>query len=114
VAFLAPGDLLVLPRVSGLPKAYGGLERLLRELDARGAAALFVAEALRTDGEDGRHLRHAVAAVAALRPRRPPRPTANLRAKALALQAAGARPGEIARRLGVSRMTVWRWLKAPA
>lgn len=115
LAFLTPDDLLVLPSVHGLPGDYGGLERLLAELDGRGVTAVFLAEALRTDGEEGRLLRHAVLAAAELRrpaPRR--RPSRAIHAEALAMREGGAGPSEIARALRVSRMTVWRWLKTPA
>jgi DNA-binding NtrC family response regulator len=74
----------------------------------------FIAEpALTSAGPEGETLRAALAAVAALEPVEPPRrrtraPTHEIRA----LQRAGMGPVEIARRLGVSRMTVWRKLKA--
>lgn len=60
----------------------------------------------------GRALRAALGAVAELEPpwtsrRRKGAPAEDIRA----LQAAGVGPVEIARRLGVSRMTVWRKLK---
>jgi len=63
-------------------------------------------------GEGGRALRAALGAVAAVEPpwagrRRKGAPAEDIRA----LQAAGVGPVEIARRLGVSRMTVWRKLK---
>lgn len=113
VAFLDRGDLLVAPDVPGLPCGYGGLARLLCELDARGASAVFLAEDLSTDGEAGRQLRNAVRAAAELRPAAAPaRPTAATRARAEAMAAAGARPREIVRALRISRMTLWRWLKA--
>lgn len=112
--FLTPDDLLVLPGVRGLPDDYGGLERLLDELDERGLTAVFLAEGLRTDGDDGRLLRRAVAAAAELRRSVPRRPSAEIHAEALAMREAGAGPTEIARALRVSRMTVWRWLKAAA
>lgn len=115
LAFLTPGDLLVLPNVRHLPCRFGGLERLLRELDARGAAAVLLDEALSTSGESGLQLRRAVAAAAEFIPAAPrPRPTAALRTQARTLAAHGARPGDIARDLQVSRMTVWRWLKTEA
>jgi DNA invertase Pin-like site-specific DNA recombinase len=115
LAFLSPDDLLVLPSVHALPDAYGGLGRLLDELEDHGVTAVFLAEALRTDGEEGRLLRRAVLATAELRtpqPRR--RPSAAIHAEALAMHAAGAGPSAIARALRISRMTVWRWLKTPA
>jgi hypothetical protein len=99
LAFMAAGDRLVLPSVAHLPGRFGGLERLLRELDARGAEAVLLAEGLCTAGEEGRLLRRAVSAAAALQPgpRRPrARPTAAVRARARSMAAGGAAPGEIA------------------
>jgi transcriptional regulator of acetoin/glycerol metabolism len=65
-------------------------------------------------GLGGRALRAALQAVMAVEPawagrRRRGQPAAD---EIRALQAAGVGPVEIARRLGVSRMTVWRKLKA--
>ena len=111
LAFLAEGDRLILPSVRHLPSRFGGLERLLNELDARGAEAVLLAERLSTTGEEGRLLRRAVSAAAGIEPPPPrPRPTAAVRARARALAAGGTAPGEIARELRVSRMTIWRWL----
>ena len=61
----------------------------------------------------GPALRAALQAVAMLEPltARPRRPAATQEIRDL--QRAGVGPVEIARRLGVSRMTVWRKLKAP-
>jgi DNA invertase Pin-like site-specific DNA recombinase len=112
VAFLTRGDRLVTLNIRCLPSNYGGLHRLLRDLDACGATATFLDNALSTDGEAGQFLRAAARAVAELQPaRRPSRPTVATRTRALAMAAAGARPGEIARTLKVSRMTLWRWLR---
>ncbi|HEX4098851.1 MAG TPA: HTH domain-containing protein, partial [Caulobacteraceae bacterium] len=64
-------------------------------------------------GPEGRALRAALEAVAAIEPaararaRRPAAPQ-----EIRDLQRAGVGPVEIARRLGVSRMTVWRKLRA--
>jgi len=66
-----------------------------------------------TKGPSGPALRAALEAVSAIEPaglgrRRRPAATQEIRE----LQRAGVGPVEIARRLGVSRMTVWRKLKA--
>ena len=69
---------------------------------------------LSSSGAGGVALRAALQAVADLEPNlgRRRRPAAAATHEIFALQRAGVGPVEIARRLGVSRMTVWRKLKA--
>lgn len=110
--FISDGDQLVVTRLVHLGASSRDLLDFLDRLEARGAS-LFVAEAeISTQGEGGRALRAALEAVASIEPpwvsrRRKGAPTEDIRA----LQAAGVGPVEIARRLGVSRMTVWRKLR---
>jgi|GEM_PF-4348896 len=114
VAFLDRGDLLAAPDIGCLPGGYG-LKRLLDDLDACGATAVFLAEELSTAGEAGRLLRNAVRAASELQPAAGlARPTAAMRDRARAMAAAGIRPSRIVRALGISRMTLWRWLKEDA
>lgn len=111
--FIGEGDQLVVTRLNHLAASSRDLLEVIDRLEARGAT-LFVAEAeIGSQGEGGRALRAALEAVTAMEPscgarRRKGAPTEDIRA----LQAAGVGPVEIARRLGVSRMTVWRKLKA--
>jgi DNA invertase Pin-like site-specific DNA recombinase len=111
--FIGEGDQLVVTRLNHLAASSRDLLDVIDRLDARGAT-LFVAEAkIGSQGEGGRALRAALEAVASMEPscgvrRRKGAPTEDIRA----LQAAGVGPVEIARRLGVSRMTVWRKLRA--
>lgn len=110
--FIAEGDQLVVTRLNHLACSSHHLIDVIDRLEARGAS-LFVADAeLCSQGEGGRALRAALNAVACvepswINPRRRGAPTEDIRA----LQAAGVGPVEIARRLGVSRMTVWRKLR---
>ena len=86
---------------------------LVERLDARGASLFVMEPELTSHGPTGTALRAVLEAVARLEPQ-----TARRRRSAAAaqeirdLQRAGVGPVEIARRLGVSRMTVWRKLKA--
>jgi transcriptional regulator of acetoin/glycerol metabolism len=86
----------------------------LERLESRGATLCVLEPALTSDGVTGEALRAVLRAVADLEPpvngrRRKPAAAAH---EIFALQRAGVGPVEIARRLGVSRMTVWRKLKA--
>jgi DNA invertase Pin-like site-specific DNA recombinase len=110
--FIGPGDQLVVTRLDHLgPSCRYALE-VLDRLEQRGASLCIADPALTSDGVGGRALRAALEAVASLEPAllaRRRRPDAR---EILELQRAGVGPVEIARRLGVSRMTVWRKLKA--
>lgn len=110
--FIGAGDELVACRLSQLARGGRELLHVLNRLEARSASLRVLEPELHSRGAEGRALRAALEAVAALEPvggrRRRPASTAEI----LALQRAGVGPVEIARRLGVSRMTVWRTLKA--
>ena len=89
--FIGAGDQLVVRRLDRLGLTGRGLLEAIERLDAR-AASLFVVEPeLSSVGASG---------------------TAAATHEIFALRRAGVGPVEIARRLGVSRMTVWRKLKA--
>jgi DNA invertase Pin-like site-specific DNA recombinase len=110
--FIGAGDQLVVTRLRHLAASSRGALDVIERLEARGASLYIVESELGTEGEGGRALRAALEAVATMEPgaqhRRKPAATQEIRA----LQRAGVGPVEIARRLGVSRMTVWRKLKA--
>jgi DNA invertase Pin-like site-specific DNA recombinase len=110
--FIGLGDQLVVMRLSHLAASSRGSLDIIDRLEARGASLYIVESELTSQGEGGRALRAALEAVATVelgvQPRRRPAATQEIRA----LQRAGVGPVEIARRLGVSRMTVWRKLKA--
>ena len=112
--FIGAGDQLVVTRLDRLALGGRGLLNALDRLDARGASLRVLEPELTSQGPSGRALRAVLEAVAGLEPtpgsrrRRPSAATHEI----FALQQAGVGPVEIARRLGVSRMTVWRKLKA--
>ena len=112
--FIADGDELVVCRLEHLGASGRGLLQVLERLEARGASLYVVEPEITSLGLGGRALRAALQAVMSVEPawssrRRRGQPAAD---EIRALQAAGVGPVEIARRLGVSRMTVWRKLKA--
>ncbi|MBJ7413836.1 MAG: recombinase family protein [Phenylobacterium sp.] len=111
--FIGTGDQLVVTRLDRLALGGRGLLDALDRLEARGAGLLVLEPELTSQGPSGRALRAVLEAVAGLEPsggrRRRPSAAAH---EIFALQRAGVGPVEIARRLGVSRMTVWRKLKA--
>lgn len=112
--FIGPGDQLVVSRLDRLATSARDLIDTLDRLDARGASLVVLQPELSSRGASGRTLRAVLEAVADLEPRgveRRKRPAAAAD-QIFALQRAGMGPVEIARRLGVSRMTVWRKLKA--
>ena len=111
--FIADGDELVVCRLEHLGASGRGLLQVLERLEARGASLRVIEPELCSIGPGGPALRAALEAVAAIEPAgavRQRRPAASQEIRAL--QSAGGGPVEIARRLGVSRMTVWRKLKA--
>jgi DNA invertase Pin-like site-specific DNA recombinase len=113
--FMGPGDQLVVSRLDRLAATGRGLLDALDRLEARGAGLTVLRPPLSSTGAGGVALRAALEAVAELEPsagHRRRRPVAPAVQEIFALQQAGVGPVEIARRLGVSRMTVWRKLKA--
>lgn len=112
--FIGPGDELVVTGLDRLSLSGRGLLDVLDRLDSREASLTVLEPALSSQGPSGAALRAALEAVAALEPAsggRRRRATAEAN-EIFALQRAGIGPVEIARRLGVSRMTVWRKLKS--
>jgi DNA invertase Pin-like site-specific DNA recombinase len=112
--FIGPGDQLIVVRLERLARTGRGVLHVLDRLEARGAILTVLQPQLSSQGTQGRVLRSVLEAVAGLEPdgaarRRRPAAAAH---EIFALQRAGVGPVEIARRLGVSRMTVWRKLKA--
>ena len=110
VRFLGEGDSLVVANFSGLGPAER-LRNLLDALDARGAK-LEVLEPRFSSHDRTRAVLSAALEELIPKPEAPARRVARTLEEFAALRAAGAGPVEIARRLGVSRMTVWRKLRA--
>jgi DNA invertase Pin-like site-specific DNA recombinase len=113
--FIGEGDQLVVTRLEHLAHCTRSLLEVIDRLERKGATLLVLEPQICSAGEGGRALRAALQAVASLEPVAAPRrrgaPSAD---EMLALQEAGVGPVEIARRLGVSRMTVWRKLRTLA
>ena len=110
--FIGPGDQLVVQRLDRLSGSGRGLLRVLDALEARGAGLQVLTPWLASQGAAGRALRAAVEAVAGLEPTTPVRGHRAAATQAIvALRNQGLGPVEIARRLGVSRMTIWRRLR---
>jgi len=111
--FIGEGDQLVVSRLEQLGGGGRVILGVLERLERRGASLRVLSPDLSSHGPGGAALRAALEAVAAvetppLARQRRAAATQDIRA----LQRAGVGPVEIARRLGVSRMTVWRKLKA--
>jgi DNA invertase Pin-like site-specific DNA recombinase len=110
--FIGAGDQLVVTRLQHVaPSSRGALE-ILGRLEDHGASLHILESDLCSCGESGRALRAALQAVAAVEPAPLPRRKPAAAQEIHALQRAGVGPVEIARRLGVSRMTVWRKLRS--
>lgn len=114
--FIGEGDQLVITRLEHLATSTRAVLEVIDRLEERGASLYVVEPEICSAGEGGKALRAVLQAVAAverpppLRRRRAAPPADAIRA----LQQAGHGPVEIARRLGVSRMTVWRKLRTEA
>lgn len=102
--FLSRGDSLVVPGLQSLGSAATALSTL-QALERRGAILEVLDPPFSSTG--GKTL-------AARLSHREPANTGSTATEVLALREAGLGPSEIARRLGVSRMTVWRRLRAHA
>ncbi len=111
--FVSNGDEVVVARLEQLAEYPRIVLNVIDRLDQRGASLLVLDADLSSAGESGRALRAALRAVTAMQPTAEPlsRRGAPSAGEILALQEAGVGPAEIARRLGVSRMTVWRKLR---
>ena len=110
--FIGPGDQLVVTRLDRLALTGRDILDVLDRVEARKASFHVLEPQLCSTGPAGAALRAALEAVAALEPARAPRRRPAEVQEIRALQQAGCGPVEIARRLGVSRMTVWRKLRA--
>jgi len=110
--FVGPGDQLVVTRLNNLGDSARAVLDVLDRLQQRGAVLVIAEPELTSEGSGGRALRAALEAVASVEPQAVPRRRRPAADEILELQRAGVGPVEIARRLGVSRMTVWRKLKA--
>jgi DNA invertase Pin-like site-specific DNA recombinase len=111
--FIGAGDELVVGRLDYLGASGRAMLAVLERLERRGASLQILKPDLSSRGPGGAALRAALEAVATFEPANPSRarkPAATQEIRAL--QRAGVGPVEIARRLGVSRMTVWRKLRA--
>jgi DNA invertase Pin-like site-specific DNA recombinase len=112
IDFIGEGDQLVVARLDQLGGSGRAILSTLERLEARGASLRVLEPELSSLGGDGRALRAALEAVAAIEPAQTYRGRRPAAAQEIRdLQQAGVGPVEIARRLGVSRMTVWRKLK---
>ncbi len=110
--FIGVGDQLVVSRLDRLALSSRGTLEVIERLEGRGASLYIAEPEICSLGEGGRALRAALQAVASVEPHSAPRRRKPAAQEIRALQRAGVGPVEIARRLGVSRMTVWRKLKA--
>lgn len=112
IQFLGTGDELVAPRLDHLAGSSRALLKLLDRLESRGASLRILEPPMSTRGLEGHALRTALQAVSCLEPDGARRRKPDADQEIQALRQAGFGPVEIARRVGVSRMTVWRKLKA--
>ncbi|CAN7591208.1 recombinase family protein [Phenylobacterium sp. LjRoot225] len=110
--FVGAGDQLVVTRLNNLGDSARAVLDVLDRLQQRGAVLVVAEPELTSEGLGGRALRAALEAVASIEPHTAPRRRRPAADEILELQRAGVGPVEIARRLGVSRMTVWRKLKS--
>ena len=112
--FIGPGDHLVVPRLDDLAVSRRTLLDTLDRLEMRGACLRVLSPQFDSQGASGRALRAGLDTMAGLDPEQaaPSRRRPTGVREIDDLQQAGLGPVEIARRLGVSRMTVWRRLKA--
>jgi DNA invertase Pin-like site-specific DNA recombinase len=110
--FIGEGDQLVVSRIDQLGVSSRALLEAIDRLEARGATLQVLEPDLCSAGPTGSALRAVLEAVSRLEPESPRRRRAAAAVQEIrALQSEGVGPVEIARRLGVSRMTVWRKLR---
>ncbi len=107
--FIGEGDELVVPSLAHVIDQ-SPLE-ILDQLERKHASLYAVQEEFSTRGEGGRALRAAVMAVKPLT-QGAKLPLRFLKSEIWKLHSAGLGPTEIARRLRISRMTVWRKLRS--
>ena len=114
--FIGPGDQLIVPQLDQLAVSRRTLLDTLDRLEMRGACLRVLSPQFDSQGASGRALRAGLDTMAGLDPEQaaPSRPRSTGAREINDLQQAGLGPVEIARRLGASRMTVWRRLKAKA
>lgn len=128
MSFLQPGDELVVTRVDRLARSIGDLQDLVRELREKRVALIATEQPIDTSTAAGKAFLDMLGVFAEfetnLRRERQMEGIAKAKAKgvykgrkpridadkARQMHAAGTRPSEIARVLGVSRSTVWRVL----
>lgn len=111
--FIGAGDELVTPALQHLGRSARSILELIERLEERGAVLITAEPAMRSDSPEGQTMKAVLQALAVLEPPEAPRRRSRAPADEIrALQRAGMGPVEIARKLGVSRMTVWRKLKA--
>ncbi|WP_176695925.1 recombinase family protein [Phenylobacterium immobile] len=111
--FIGEGDQLVVARLASLGRSAHAMLDVLRRLDSRGATVEALKEGVSNADAEGRAMLAVLQVLASAEPAFSARrraPASEIRE----LQRAGVGPVEIARRLGVSRMTVWRKLRADA
>lgn len=117
--FIGPGDELITPNLRHLGASVGAVLEVIRRLQARGARLRLLEPETCTDEAAGRALIRALEQLGPADPGAPARGARKIGRRVdpreiQALRANGLGPTEIAQRLGVSRMTVWRALSKPA
>lgn len=115
--FLGEGDQLVTPSLDHLGRSTQAVLELIEALDRRGASLMVVEPPMVSTGVAGHALRAALKAALALEANSQGETPGRRRARGVAeaiqrLHREGVPQIEIARRLDVSRMTVWRKLRA--
>ena len=106
------GDQLAVRSLDALAGSSRGLLEVIDRLETRGASLYVLECEISSQGVSGKALRATLEAVARLEPAPPARRRGADDRDIRTPSRAGVGPVEIARRLGVSRMTVWRKLKS--
>jgi DNA invertase Pin-like site-specific DNA recombinase len=111
--FIGEGDQLVVTSLCHVGRTAGSLLQLVHRLDCRGASLRAADPAVTSAGVEGQTFRAVLQALAAIEDSETERRRSRAsQGEILALRSEGLGPAEIARRLGVSRMTVYRRLRA--